>query len=234
MLDQAKHRVNLVEILKDIYSDVQLRNILGFKGGTAAMLFYELPRLSVDLDFDLLDESKKDLVFKKIKTILKRYGKLIEAVEKRFGLLYLVSYEKGRRAVKIDISKRIGKSEFEPKVYLGVPMLVMKQEDMMAGKLAALLTRKKFAMRDVYDLWWFAKGKWEINAEVLKEKAGVSVKQGITEAIEKVSRLDRNQLLHGWGDLLDNKQKAWVKEKLISETLFQLRLYKGILWGLNL
>ena len=55
MLDHAKHRAVLINILKDIYSDPLLRTLLGFKGGTAAMLFYNLPRISVDLDFNLLD-----------------------------------------------------------------------------------------------------------------------------------------------------------------------------------
>lgn len=31
-----------------------MSSVLGFKGGTAALLFYGLPRLSVDLDFDLI------------------------------------------------------------------------------------------------------------------------------------------------------------------------------------
>jgi len=50
--------------------------VLGFKGGTAAMLFYGLPRFSVDLDFDLLDSDKKELVLEKISQLLPRYGVL--------------------------------------------------------------------------------------------------------------------------------------------------------------
>jgi predicted nucleotidyltransferase component of viral defense system len=55
MIDNNKHRYFLVQILKDIYSDRELANLLGFKGGTALMFFYDLPRFSVDLDFNLLD-----------------------------------------------------------------------------------------------------------------------------------------------------------------------------------
>ncbi|TSC83597.1 MAG: hypothetical protein G01um101416_1202 [Microgenomates group bacterium Gr01-1014_16] len=229
MLDQTRHRVNLVEILKDIYTDPGLRTVLGFKGGTAAMLFYDLPRLSVDLDFDLLDDEKKEQVFAGIRRILEKRGKIDEAVEKRYTLLFLVSYEKGQRMIKLDISKRRNKAEFEPRVYLGVPMLVMKREDMLAGKLAALLTRRKFATRDVFDVWYFLKEKWEICGEVLEEQTGMSVKKGIVEAVKRVLGIDRRQLLHGWGELLDDKQKAWVREKLIDETLFQLRLRQKFL-----
>ncbi|MBM3254471.1 MAG: nucleotidyl transferase AbiEii/AbiGii toxin family protein, partial [Candidatus Omnitrophica bacterium] len=121
MFNHTRHRVILIEILKDIYSNPQLRTILGFKGGTAAMLFYDLPRLSVDLDFDLLNADKKELVFEKIKAILSRRGVLREAKEKKYTLFFLISYEKGERAIKIDISKRKGISGFQLKTYLGVP-----------------------------------------------------------------------------------------------------------------
>jgi len=43
MLDKNRHKIIFVKILKEIYSDPTLRNILGFKGGTAAYLFYGLP-----------------------------------------------------------------------------------------------------------------------------------------------------------------------------------------------
>ena len=55
MLNTKEHKNILVRIVKDIYTDNTLGPLLGFKGGTAAMLLYELDRFSVDLDFDLLD-----------------------------------------------------------------------------------------------------------------------------------------------------------------------------------
>lgn len=226
MFDQTKHKVILVEILKDIYYDPEIRTVLGFKGGTAAFLFYDLPRFSVDLDFNLLQEDKKEVVFKKIKDILQKYGVIYDAVEKRYTLFFLISYEKGERTVKIEISKRQGISGYELKSYLGISMLVMKQEDMAAEKLSALLTRTKFAMRDVYDVWFYLKNKWPLNEHVLKEKTGFSFHEAIIRAIEKVSSLNKNQFLQGMGELLDAKQKAWAKEKLIDETIFYLRLYQ--------
>src|SRR3990172_11707863 len=155
MLDVTRHKVVLLEILKDIYADPDLRTILGFKGGTAAMLFYDLPRLSVDLDFDLLKAEKKELVFGKVKEILQKHGILRDAREKKYTLFFLISYEKGKHTIKIDISKRKGISEFHLKHYLGVAVLVMKEEDMAGGKFAAFLTRRKFAARDMFDLWFF-------------------------------------------------------------------------------
>src|SRR3989338_8107458 len=118
MLDTTKHKVVLLEILKDIYADPELRTILGFKEGTAAMLFYDLPRLSVDLDFDLLDGGKKDLVFGRVKVILQKHGILRDAREKKHTLFFLISYGKGEHTIKIDISKRKGISAFHIKHYL--------------------------------------------------------------------------------------------------------------------
>jgi len=226
MLNHAKHRVTLIDILKSVYGDPDLRTVLGFKGGTAAMLFYDLPRLSVDLDFDLLDADKKELVFEKMKVLLDRHGVLREATEKRYSLFFLVSYEKGEHTIKVDVSKRKGTSGFESKSYLGVAALVMRKDDMVAGKLAALLTRRRFAMRDIFDVWFFLKNKWPVNEIVLTEKTGLSLSKALEQTIRQVEDISKDQLLHGLGELLDAKQKAWVKTKLIEETVFYLRLYQ--------
>jgi predicted nucleotidyltransferase component of viral defense system len=226
MLDQAKHKVALIEILKDIYGDPELRTLLGFKGGTAAMLFYDLPRLSVDLDFDLLDAKKKDLVFARMKTILERQGVLRQAREKRYTLFFLMSYEKGEHTIKIEISKRKGRGGFEIKDYLGINALVMRREDMVAGKMAALLTRRKFAARDVFDLWFFLKNKWLISETVLTENTGLSLSKALEVAAKKVNEIDKNQVLQGLGELLNEKQKTWARKSLINETVFLLRDYR--------
>lgn len=46
MVDINKHKFFLFQILKEIYEDKELSGILGFKGGTALMFFYDLPRFS--------------------------------------------------------------------------------------------------------------------------------------------------------------------------------------------
>ena len=223
MLDKNRHKIILVKILKEIYSDPTLRNILGFKGGTAAYLFYGLPRFSVDLDFDLLEGKKKDFVFAKLKEILPKVETLIESAKKRYTLFYLMSYQKGERKIKIEISQRLGKNSFVVRSYLGIPILLMEKKNMTAGKLAALLTRKKFAARDLFDLWFFLKNNWEIDEEVVKEKTGLNLKTALGKAIEKIKKIKKNQLLQGLGELLDEKQKPWVKENLQKETLFYLK-----------
>ena len=50
-LNIVQHRMHLTSVLLDIAKNSELNSSLGFKGGTAAMIFYNLPRFSVDLDF---------------------------------------------------------------------------------------------------------------------------------------------------------------------------------------
>lgn len=225
MFDQEKHHAHLIKILKKIYDDPSLRNILGFKGGTAAVLFYDLPRMSVDLDFDLLEENKKKLVLDKINRIISSAGRVIEATEKKFTLFFLFSYKKGERKIKIEISKRPVKTIYEVKNYLGIPILIMNKEEMIAGKMAAFLTRKKFASRDLFDLWFFLKEGWEIEEKFLKEKTNLDIKKAINLSIKKIEDIKPEQLLQGLGDFLNEKQKYWVKTKLKEETVFLLNLY---------
>jgi predicted nucleotidyltransferase component of viral defense system len=227
MLNPAKHRAMLMGILKDIYTDPELRTLLGFKGGAAAMLFYHLPRISVDLDFNLLDEQKNHLVFKKVASLLPSHGQVRQATEKRYTLFFLISYEKGEHTIKIEISKRKGTGEFHVKQYLGISMLVMKKEDMTAGKLSALLTRKQFAARDLFDLWFFLKNNWGINEKVVQEKTGVSLINALNQAERKIKTVKKTDLLIGLGDLLDQKQKAWVKDHLVQDLLFEIRVCKS-------
>jgi len=227
MVNIDLHRSMFINILRDIYGNPSLRTALGFKGGTAAMLFYGLPRFSVDLDFDLLVGDKKELVLEKISQLLPKYGVLSQASDKKFTLFFLLNYQKGERNLKIEISKRAEPSQFVIKNYLGISMLVLSQEDMAAGKLAALLTRKHFATRDVFDTWFFLKNNWPINESLFTKKTGLSLHEGFEKAKIHVKGIKKMELLTGLGELIDNKQKDWVREKLVDELLFYLDLYQS-------
>ena len=225
MVNIDLHKANLITILRGIYSDPVLRNTLGFKGGTAALLFYKLPRLSVDLDFDLLDSDKKKEVFIRLQKLLPQFGTVREATEKQYTLFFLVSYQKGERNLKIEISKRAHQASYLIKNYLGISVLVMQEPDMAAHKLSAILTRKKFASRDLFDFWYFLKNNWLITEGIVKSQCGISLSEALKKVEEKVDSIKNTDLLSGLGELLDNKQKSWVREKLKDELLFQLQLY---------
>jgi len=224
MLDIKTHKTILVQILKDIYTDISISPILGFKGGTACHLFYDLPRFSVDLDFDLLDLEKKDVVFEKIGQILKEYGEIKDKFEKAFTLFFLLSYGKGARNVKVEISKRKLSSDYKIKDYLGILMLVMKKEDMFAHKLIALSERKGQANRDLFDTWFFLKQNWSINEKIIRERIGEGLTDYLKDCLEIVEKVDEKRILSGIGELLDEKTKQWAKQNLKKDLIFLLKL----------
>jgi len=156
-LDFAKHKNILLQILKDIFSDTSLSPYLGFKGGTAALMFYGLDRNSVDLDFDLLDENKEQEVFDKIQKIATNYGKIIDSRIKRFNLVTVIAHDLKSQNIKIEVSRRNFGSKYELKTLLGISMLVMVKEDMFANKLMAMYERIGKTSRDIYDVYFFAK-----------------------------------------------------------------------------
>lgn len=228
MLNQAKHQAAYSQILKAIYSNPLLANNLGFKGGTAAYLFHHLPRFSVDLDFDLINPDQKLQVFNTLEKILPKIGQLKDAAEKHYTLFFLLNYEKHNRNIKIEISKRPAKNQFEIKQYLGIPMLIMSKPDMVSNKLSAFLTRKRFASRDLFDVWFFLKEGWDINSDTLKKQTNLTYKQALKQAIKKAESLKSTQLMQGLGELINKKQQHWIKNNLIKETIFHLKLYQKI------
>lgn len=223
-LDLTTHKNILLKILKDIYTDNTIGPILGFKGGTAAYLLYNLNRFSVDLDFDLLDKEKEDYVFERIKKIISPHGKVKKAEKKRFNLLFVLSYEEKARNVKVEINRRAFGSRYEVKSYLGISMKVMVQEDMAAHKLMAMSERLDKTNRDMFDVWFLLKNDWPINKEMVEKRAGISFKKFLEKCISSLEKIENRKILDGIGEFLDEKTKAWTKEHLIKDLLFFLKL----------
>lgn len=225
MFVTSTHKLIMITVLKEIYSDLTLGTLLGFKGGSALYFFHKLPRFSADLDFDLLDASKKDLVLSKISEIAKKHGEVRESREKYYTLFWLISYKKGGRQLKIEINKKGTGSSYEVRSYLGVPMQVMTREDMFAHKLEALLERKRLANRDIFDTWYMLKELWNINWSVMSISTLTEKKNFLRRCIDLLEKNPSESILSGLGELLDTKQKYWVKENLIPDTIFLLKLH---------
>jgi len=227
MTDITKHKNIMIKILKDIYTDNTLGPVLGFKGGTAALLFYGLDRFSVDLDFDLLDETKEDYVFKQIKKILENYGTIKEAQKKRFNLFYLLSYiekAQGEQNIKIEVNRRNFDSKYEVTNYYGISMLVMTKEDMFAHKMVAMYERIEKTSRDVFDVWYFLQNDWPINKQIVENRTKMSYREFLSNSIKALEKLNNNNILAGMGELLDKKQKIWAKTNLKKDVLFLLKM----------
>jgi predicted nucleotidyltransferase component of viral defense system len=223
-LDYAKHKNILLQILKDVYSDTSLAPYLGFKGGTAALLFYDLNRNSVDLDFDLLDDTKEQEVFDKLQKITASYGIITESKIKHFNLLNVISYAPGAQQIKVEVNRRQFGSKYELKTHLGISMLVMVKEDMFAHKLMAMYERIGKTSRDIFDVYFFYKKGWDINKKIVEERSEMSFKDTLAKCIEMLEKLDNKHILDGLGELITGPQKDWARAKLKSETVFLLKL----------
>lgn len=236
MLNREKHQLIMGQILKDIYSDIEISSLLGLKGGTCAYFFYKLPRFSIDLDFDLLviNEENQKMVFEKIVNILSKYGQIKDQYIKRFTVFALLSYGDDDHNIKVEINVRKLveniQDHYEMKEYLGISMFVAKKDYLFASKLSALTLRNETAMRDIYDIHYFAKNNWDINAEVIKARSGKNTKEYLADCIAFIEKIKDNQILRGLGELIDGeKEKAWIRNYLKADSIFMLKNYLSVM-----
>lgn len=236
MLNREKHQLIMSQILKEIYTNISISAFLGFKGGTCAYFFYNLPRFSVDLDFDLLviNEDNQKLILEEIITILNKYGKIKDYYIKKFTIFALLSYGDDDHNIKIEINIRKLteniKDYYEIKEYLGISMLVAKKDYLFTSKLLALTLRNEIAMRDVYDIHYFAKNNWDINAEMIKKIIAKTTKEYLSDCVIFVEKIKDNQIMQGLGELIDSdKEKTWIKNHLKSDTIFMLKNYMSVI-----
>lgn len=227
------------QILKDIYTNTSLASFLGLKGGTCAYFFYGLPRFSVDLDFDLLKPSieNQEIVFEKIIQILEKYGKVKNRRIKRFTVFALLSYGDDDHNIKIEINLRQIipniKQNYELKEYLGILMLVAKKDYLFANKLIALTLRKLTAMRDIYDIHYFAKHNWDIDSQSIKSWTNKGIKEYLIDCISFIKKTSSIQGLQGLGELVNEKEKDWVRNQMKADTIFMLKNYISIYGSKN-
>jgi predicted nucleotidyltransferase component of viral defense system len=226
MIDINRHRFFLVQILKNIYSDIELAKYLGFKGGTALMFFYDLPRFSVDLDFNLIDTEKEDVVYGKIRKILLKYGTIFDEAKKFYGPIIVRDYGFKERKLKVEISNRLFDNRYEIKNLLGINMKVMVKEDMFAHKLCALLDRNTITNRDIFDCWFFMQKQTPINKSIVEFRMKMAFADYLQKCIEHLESMSDKGLLQGMGELMDEKMKKFVRVKIRSELISLLKFYK--------
>ncbi|HSW69631.1 MAG TPA: nucleotidyl transferase AbiEii/AbiGii toxin family protein [Gammaproteobacteria bacterium] len=168
--DMLEKVVQLIGLLNEIFDNNYLKNRLVLKGGTALNLFYfNLPRLSVDIDFNYIGSIDRHTMLeerKELEEILmglcQRSGFTIKRVAKehaggKWRLNYASSVKVGGN-IEIDLSY-LHRVTFYPilvkdSIHVGlhqankIPLLDL--HELAAGKLAALMSRK--ASRDLYDV----------------------------------------------------------------------------------
>ena len=226
-MDTNKHKYFMLQILKDVFSDAELADCLAFKGGTAAMFFYGLPRFSIDLDFNLLDTGKEKEVYAKVKRILLKYGSIHDEALKFYGAVFVLDYGQGERKLKVEISNRQYDNHYEIKNLLGIDMKVMVKSDMFAHKLCALLDRNEITGRDVFDCWFFLNTQTPINAKIVESRMGMLLPEYIQRCIDTLEQVSDKTIMNGLGELTDGETKKFAKTKLRKETISLLGFFKA-------
>ena len=227
MIHLNRHKFFLVQILKDIYGDIELANDLGFKGGTALMFFYNLPRFSIDLDFNLLNDKKEDKVFNSVRQIVLKYGKIHDEAKKHFGPIIVLDYGVGERKLKVEISNRNFNDRYEIKNFLGINMKVMAEPDMFAHELCALTDRGEMVSRDIFDAWFFMQKQTSLNKNLIELRMKMPYEDYMQTCIDSLADIKENRLLQGLGELMEEQLKSIVRTKLKSETMHLLEFYKN-------
>lgn len=218
----------------DLYKDTELAMLLGFKGRTAAMLFYGLPGFSVDLDFDLLDTNSSSSidqkkVFNRITSLFTHKYRITDHCLKYNTLFWMISYGKFLAQIKIKISTRDSSyNQYQVVPFYGIPVKVMVVEDLIVHKLIALRARKNMANRDLFDIHYFFSSPYvgDINYQLIKKITGTDPSTFFVQLYEFVSSIPPGSVLAGLGEVLSEAQKKWAKAKLVLELkgLIQLQI----------
>ncbi len=226
-MDITKHKTNLTNILIDIYKDSLLSSRLGFKGGTATMLFYNLPRFSVDLNFDIIgghsfveDKNNIDQVIEKVSKLLSKKFTIKDQSTKHNTLFWLVAYEKGEHNIKVEISTRENPyNHYTDQPFYGVTIKTLDIKDIIAHKMVAFTERPSLANRDLFDIHYLlgTEHAGSINYDIIKLRTGKNPKEFYIYLLDSVEKINPKKILEGLGEVLTDPQKDWAKAKLLVE-----------------
>jgi len=220
-MDIKKHKINLTNILLSIYKDPLLASSLGFKGGTSAMLFYKLPRFSVDLDFDYIgSENNLPVIINKITALVSKDFIIKDQSTKHNTLFWLVSYKKGEHNIKIEISVRENSyNHYIDVSFYGVSLKILDIKDMIAHKMVAFTERPSVANRDLFDIHFLlqTEAAATINYKIIETRTGKNPKEFYNYLLNLIEKINPNNILDGLGEVLTESQKDWAKAKLLIE-----------------
>lgn len=218
-MNKEIHHQHMIKILIDIYKDPFLSRYLYFKGGTAFYLFYDLPRFSTDLDFEVSKECpEQSEVLERLRKIIKKYGEVREALIKRNTIFLVLRYQLHARLLKIEASRREFLEDYEVKNIFGVDIKLLKLDILCAHKLVALTERIK--ARDLFDAYYILLNRFPINEKIIELRTKKSRKEFFKYLKGKVEKnFSRNNVLHELGEVIEENKKNWIRDRLKAEVI---------------
>ena len=120
------------------------------------------------------------------------------------------------RKIKVEVPTRKFPNTYEVKNYYGTSVKTLVIGDVIAHKLVAILDRKEIANRDLFDAHYFLNSKYsaDINYNIIKYRT---------------NKNPHNSILSGLGEVLDVKQKLWVKQNLLKELRDSIRFNRDLI-----
>jgi predicted nucleotidyltransferase component of viral defense system len=161
----------LIRILHNIVEHPFLKPRLALKGGTAINLFYfELPRLSVDIDVNYIGSSERQRMLDEKGEVEEALRRILESLklevrrvpEEHAGGKWRLSFQSvfgGTRSLELDINYLmrvpffpvVMRESFVPDINIRVKVPIVSFEEAFAGKIVALMART--SSRDLYDVY---------------------------------------------------------------------------------
>jgi len=177
----------LIDLLTEVYAHPFLKDRLVLKGGTAINVFlFEIPRLSVDIDFNYVGSADKDIMIQERSTIRNILNHIFKSA--RYESNFFETYGSDRYDLWYrNMSNNRDRIKVETNFLLRVPLLkpatsrkkklfgvvplpavrILASEELLATKTIALLARQ--AARDLYDVdKLYQSNKTEIKRSALK------------------------------------------------------------------
>lgn len=203
--------LRLIFILREINKHPYLKNRLVLKGGTAINLFYlNLPRLSVDIDFDYVGSPIRETMLSERKIVEDSLMSIFTAQKYKFKLspdehagrkfrLSFIDVYGNNANIEVDINYLMRvcilgpvlKNSFVIDKDIKYKFKTLKIEEILAGKIKALFERN--TSRDLYDLYKFIKLKYNFNKNLLK-KISILFCSTVYDDFRKYSLNDVNKI----------------------------------------
>lgn len=229
----ATHRSAMYKILIAIADDSILSHSLIFKGGTAAAMLGFLDRFSVDLDFDRMENATHSSVETTLETIFIALSLPIVQKDPKV-LMYRVRYSDtptARTTVKVSVNEEFvasGKSAPQYLPDIDRTMICQTKDTMVANKFIALTGRftkhKEVAGRDIYDIHEFLLRGYTYNADLIRERTGLSSKEYISTMITFIQTHVTQRIVdEDLNILLAPTAFQAIRKVLVPETLALLR-----------
>ncbi len=189
----------LMDLLSDFSSFPQLKNKIVLKGGTALNLFFfNLPRLSVDIDLNYIGsvnreimQNERSILQKTITAICERHNLILDRNSNRHAggkMIWRYPSAFGQMGnIEIDLNfmyrMPLWPIEFKSSCAVGSKQIhhipILDPHELSAGKLVALIDRK--TGRDLFDAWHLLTST---NLDMKKLRLALIIYSGISRKVD--------------------------------------------------